>query len=557
MKFNRLIILTAVAALGVSACKKDYLNRDPYGILDEGEFFKTDGAGLKMLTSCYQPMADGWGYTVNKVAIMDESVDNADAGGSDPGDRPQTTEVGRGRPLSSNALLNETWSNRYRGIGKCNQALAGYQKEGANLVQNGVKVSAETLARYIAEVKFLRAWYYLDLVTVFKSVPLITAVEDPSVRKAKASIEELRTQIYSDLDEAINSPHLPRLASMSSAAEAGRASKDAALTIKARAALFFAGLMENAQMQGDAKADYELARVATEDVITNGNLSLLPDFNDLYRGDYKVGPFSKEVLFGVLRNYDPAFGMGGDAFAIMNVGRNNVGGWGGNTPTRDLASSFDSRDPRKMLTIISHEDIFLASNGSNEVHNYKGYFNDFNLQHSRKAFVPQQYRQNNDLQRSNWQPYWIRYAEVLLINAEATVKTGGSTVTALDRLNQVRRRAFVTTVKKDGPAVYRQFAKDLKEITEQEFNTTYAITSSDDVLAAIKKERRNELALEGFRLYDLIRWGTYVSTMKTFYSTYGFADKGRDVTDKSWPFPIPQVEIDRSNNVLVQHDNYL
>lgn len=557
MKFNRLIILTAVAALGVSACKKDYLNRDPYGILNEEEFFKTDGAGLKMLTSCYQPMADGWGYTVNKVAIMDESVDNADAGGSDPGDRPQTTEVGRGRPLSSNALLNETWSNRYRGIGKCNQALAGYQKEGGNLVQNGVKVSAETLARYIAEVKFLRAWYYLDLVTVFKSVPLITEVEDPSVRKAKASVEELRTQIYSDLDEAINSPHLPRLASMASATEAGRASKDAALTIKARAALFFAGLMENAQMQGDAKADYELARIATEDVITKGNLSLLPDFNDLYRGDYKVGPFSKEVLFGVMRNYDPAFGMGGDAFAIMNVGRNNVGGWGGNTPTRDLASSFDSRDPRKMLTIISHEDIFLASNGSNEVHNYKGYFNDFNLQHSRKAFVPQQYRQNNDLQRSNWQPYWIRYAEVLLINAEATVKTGGSTVTALDRLNQVRRRAFVTTVKKDGPAVYRQFAKDLKEITDQEFNTTYAITSSDDVLAAVKKERRNELALEGFRLYDLIRWGTYVSTMKTFYTTYGFADKGRDVTDKSWPFPIPQVEIDRSNNVLVQHDNYL
>ena len=60
--------------------------------------------GLKLLTSCYQPMLDGWGYTVNKIAVGDEAVDNAGAGGSDPGDRPQTTEVGRGRPLASNAL---------------------------------------------------------------------------------------------------------------------------------------------------------------------------------------------------------------------------------------------------------------------------------------------------------------------------------------------------------------------------------------------------------------------------------------------------------------------
>lgn len=556
MRFNKLIIAFAGVTLSISACKDDYLDRDPYGILDEEEFFKTDGAGMKMLTSCYQPMADGWGYTVNKVAIMDESVDNADAGGSDPGDRPQTTEVGRGRPLTSNALLNETWSNRYLGIGKCNQALSGYEKEGANLVQDGVKVSAETLARYVAEVKFLRAWYYLDLITVFKDVPLITKVEEPSVRKAKSSIEELRTQIYSDLDEAIASPHLPRLSALSTA-EVGRASKDAALAIKARAALFFAGLMEQSKMLGDARDDYEMAKVATEDIISNGSLNLLPDYNDLFRGDYKVGPFSKESMFGVLRNYDPAFGLGGDVFAIMNVGRNNIGGWGGNTPTRDLAQSFDNEDPRKMLTIISHEDIFLAANGTNEVHNYKGYFNDYNLQHSRKAFVPQQYRQDGSLQRSNWQPYWIRYAEVLLMSAEAILKTSGNIDIALDRLNQVRKRAFVTTQKKDTPAVFRLFADDLKEISEQEFNSKYAVKASDDVLAALKKERRNELALEGFRLYDLVRWGTYVSTMKNFYTTYGFADKGRDVTDKSWPFPIPQVEIDRSNGVLVQHDNYL
>lgn len=555
MKITKLTLLLLSILCANTSCKKDYLIRDPYGVLNEEEFFKTDGAGLKLVTSCYQPLADGWGYTVNKVAIMDESVDNADAGGSDPGDRPQTTEVGTGRPLASNALLNETWSNRYRGIGKCNQALEGLIKQGDNLIQNGVKLPKEVLARYIAEVKMLRAWYYFDLVTVFKDIPLIVNVEEPTVRKAKSPIEDIRTHLMKDLDEAIAEPSFPRRSQLTTA-EAGRLSKDAALAIKARAALFFAGLMEQSRMKGDAKAEYELAKSAAQNIITQGNLGLLADFNDLFRGDYKIGPFSSECIFGVLHQYDPAFGLGGDPFAIMNVGRNNVGGWGGDTPTRDLASSFEPADPRKMMTIISHNDIFKTSTGGEEVHNYKGYFNDFNLQQSRKAFVPQQYRQNNDLQRSNWQPYWIRYSEILLIYAEAMMKLGGNVNDALDKLNQVRHRAFVTTKKVDEPAVFRLFGQNLKVINEQEFQRNFAVKPSADVLEAIRQERRHELALEGFRLYDLIRWGTYATTMKAFHTKYGFANKGRDASDKSWPFPIPQVEIDRSNGLLAQNENY-
>lgn len=553
---KRTITYIVITAFGlIASCKRDFLERDPYGVLDETDYFKTDGAGLKLVTGCYQPMQDGWGYTVNKVAIGDESVDNADAGGSDPGDRPQTTEVGRGRPLSSNPLLFETWSNRYRGIGKCNIALDALKREGSNLVENGAPLPSEALARYFAEIKFLRAWYYFDLITVFKEVPLLVAVEDPSTRKGKASIEELRNQLYIDLDEAIAEPNFPRSSELPDN-ETGRATKDAAYTLKARAALFFAGLMEQGKMEGDALGEYLIAKEMAGEVVNNGQLQLLPDFQDLFRGDYQVGPFSKECIFGVLRKFDPAFGLAGDPFAIMNVGRNNVGGWGGNTPTRDLAAAYDPADPRKMFTIISHNDIFKTSSGGEEIHNYRGYFNDYNLQQSRKAFVPQAYRQQNDLQRSNWQPYWIRYSEVLLIYAEAIIRTGGNHAEALNYLNEVRHRAYVTTSKVDEPAIYRLFATGLKAIDEATFASRYAIKTSDDILQAIKKERRFELALEGFRLYDLIRWGEYANTMKAFHQKYGFADKGRDASENSWPFPIPQIEIDRSNGVLVQNSNY-
>lgn len=554
---NRYLIylLTLLTVVAISSCKKDYLERDPYGTLAEDDFFKTNDAGIKLVTSCYQPMLDGWGYTVNKIAMGDESVDNADGGGSDPGDRPQTIEVGRGRPLTTNPLLFETWSNRYRGIGKCNIALDALTREGANLMSKGVPVPAKEVARYFAEVKFLRAWYYFDLITVFKEVPLVLSVEDPNNRKGKATINELRDQLYKDLDDAINEPNLPRLSTLPSS-EVGRATKDAAYALKARAAMFFAGLIEHGLMKGDALSEYNLAKNAAGEVVKNGQLVLLPDFQNLFRGDYKVGPFSTECIFGVLRNYNPAYGLGGDAASIMNVGRNNVGGYGGNTPTRDLAAAYDPADPRKMFTIISHNDIFLNSSGGQEVHNYRGYYNDFNLQHSRKAFVPQQYRIQNNLTRSNWQPYWIRYSEILLIYSEALHKTNGNTAEVLQYLNEVRKRAFVSTSKKDDPAVYRLFGEGLKSIDETSFNANYAVKASDDIYNAIKRERRLELALEGLRLYDLVRWGDYTTTMKAFYQKYGFADKGINAGENSWPFPIPQIEIDRSNGALVQNSNY-
>jgi len=555
MKNYKFLLGVGILIVAFSACTKSFLEREPKGALSEKDYFQTDNAAMKLVTNCYGPMLDGWGYTINKVALGDESVDNADGGGSDPGDRPQTIEVGRGRPLASNSLLQEMWNNRYSGIGKCNLAIEDILNNWENLIAGGGEVSDETKARYIAEIKFLRAWYYFDLIWVFKEVPLVVSTLKPEIRLPKNTVEELRTQIYKDLDEAINTASFPRSSTLPRA-DKGRANKDAAYALKARAALFFAGLMESNKMTGNAVEEYAIAKNSAEQVVKNGNLSLLPDFQDLYRGDYKVGPYSQESIFPVLRTYIPAIGFGGDAFAIMNVGRNNVGGYGGNTPTRDLALEFENGDPRKMFTIISDGDVFSTSSGGQEIHNYRGYYNDFNLQHSRKAFVPQQYRIQNDLLRSNWGPYWIRYSEVLLVYAEALLKTNASTTDVVKYINEVRKRAFVTTSKIDQPAVSRKFGQGLTAVSEAEFNATIAVKITDNLLKAIKHERRVELALEGFRLYDLVRWNEYAPTMRAFYTKYGFADKGVNAGENSWPFPIPQTEIDRSNGVLVQNSNY-
>ena len=548
--YNIIIIISLL----LSSCGDSFLERDPKGTLDENTFLNTDDAAFKLVTSCYQPMHAGFPYSINRVAIGSESVDDADVGGSDAGDRPATSDIAKGYPLSSNPLLQETWNNRFLGVGRCNVAIEKLSLDGVTFVKNGETLSDATISRYIAEVKFLRAWYYFDLINTFKEVPLIIESQLPDARLNKASIEDLRTQLYKDLDEVSKNTNLPWKKNMNNASELGRVSQDAVYTLKARLALFFAGLMEQSLMQGDANGEYKIAKDAAFEVITNGGLSLANDFQDLYGGDYDKGLNSSECIFTVLSKYVPSIGYGTDTYSIMNVGRNNVGGWGGNVPTTDLANSYNPKDPRKLFTIIKDGDNFKKGDGG-EVHDYKGYYN-FSLQQNRKAFVPFDYRVDGNLSRSNWAPYWIRYAETLLIYAEATLKTGGSKDEVVKYINMVRRRAFVTTSKKDKFAIKRSFEDTLTEINESTFLSQFAVKVTDDLLKAIKDERRAEFAMEGLRLYDLIRWGEYVQVMQKFHQNYKYAAKGSEASNKSWPFPIPQAEIDRSNGILMQNANY-
>ena len=554
-----LIAIFLISGMIVS-CSDDFLESTPYGNMSGDLYFQTPDAGMKTVAYCYAPMWADFPFSINKVAIGNEITDDADVGGSDPGDRPQIPNVATGKPLTSNALLLETWSNRFDGISRCNYGIDGISQEGVILKDpNGNDVPETTKSRYISEMKFLRAFYYFDLVTTFGSVPLLTK---PSVVEDKhtvtnATIEALREQLYQDLDACITDINLPRAKDMPGE-ELGRVSKDAALAFKARVALFFAGMMSQGKVSGDAAAEYVLAKNAAEEVITNGGFELIADYQNLFRGDYFTGTQSKECIFTVLRTWIPDLYIGGDAFPIMNSGRNEVGGWGGDCPTTDLADEYEVGDPRKLYTIISHLDTFPRLDGTKEIHDYSGYYDEFSRQQSRKAFVPDVYRNECDLTATNWSPYYIRYADVLLMDAEAILQTGGALSDVAGLINEVRYRAFVSSSKVDEEALYRKFQGDLFPIDDAKFNSTYkiAVTTKEDLLLAIKHERRVELGMEGFRFVDLLRWGDYVSVMQAFYGKYGYAGKGRDVTDQSWPFPIPQVEIDRSGGSIKQNPNY-
>lgn len=553
-------ILTIVLIVLFSSCSDSFLDSKQYASIDEEGYYNTPDAALKAVTNCYANMIPwgDWDYYLNRIEIGSNITDDADAGGSDANDRADTKNVATGRPLTSNGELLNTWTRRFTGISRCNSAIEGITKAQSLVAANGSAVSAETKSRYISELKFLRAWYYFDLVTTFGSVPLITATPVPTQLPAKAKIEDLKAQILKDIDESIADPNLPTNATTS---EYGRITKYVANAFKARVCLFFAGMEAQGKMTGDAAADYSLALKSAKEVYDSHAFSLVADYQNLFRGDYFAGShaaeLSQECVFTILRKYVPGYMDIGYCTAVMYAGRGEVGGWGGNCPTRDFAESFDARDPRKLFSVIESGDIFPNVDGKQITHSYKGYDN-IHYQQSRKAFVPDKFRNGYSLGdiRSDWTPYYIRYADVILMYAESLLKTGGDKQKVASLINEVRYRAFVTTSKKDDEASFRAAEKSLVAIDDAYFQANLAVKSSDDLLTAIKHERRWEFGQEGYRFLDLLRWGDYVTVMNAYNTKQPYANKGKLVTDKSWPFPIPQTDIDISNGVLVQHDNY-
>lgn len=543
---HRGTLFTAAAVISVltSSCNSDFLDRPTLGTLDEDTYLSTEDAGFKLLVNCYQPIWNQWDYQTMKFDIGDQLTDDCAKGGSDAGDRSVITEVSRGNPTATSSQLTQLWDHRYKqAISPCNVFLSLITPETQLINTGGALVPKEEKQRWIAEAYFMRAFYYFDLAMIFANVPIIDKPLNVTEKEniSKSNKEDVMKFILADLDKAITEPNLPSAKTLP-ASEMGRVTKEAAMAFRARVNLFY--------------GNHEAAKADLKAVVESGSYQLIDDYQDLFNSATD-GYMSKEAVFITLRSYIPNY-TGGSVCPQMNVGRASTGGWGGACPTKNLVDEYEVSDPRLVHTILSTGDIFTKNDGTEEVHDYSGYDN-FTLQHSRKQYPDWSRRPIGDLMNTDWTFYHIRYADVLLMYAECLIETGGDKQKAADLINQVRHRAFVTTSPNDRFAKSRKFNVPTdKKVTEEIFNATYKVNVSDDLRKAIRHERRVELGGEGLRLYDLLRWGIFVTTMKTFAQTAEgkYSGAGTHVTDKTWPYPIPQNEIDYIGGSLTQNDNY-
>jgi hypothetical protein len=419
----------------------------------------------------------------------DVASDDAVKGGN-PGDQAEITYIDEFNVDANNGVINNYWGFAYEAIARANNVIANVP---------AVTMDEAKKNRIIGEAKFLRAYSYFNLVNVFGKVPLklLPQLSQETIHVPLSEITAIYQQIEKDLNDA-----LAVLPESYSQADIGRITRGAALAMLGKASLY--------QQQWSAAISY------FQQVDALGIYGLLPEYSDNFK---LANENSRESLFEIqhLSGQDPFTGSAlNQWFAPAQEG-----GYYFNAPTQSLVDAFERSgtgevDPRLDATLGRDGQPWL--NG--EI---------FSASWSPTGFLTKKHQQplsevSSSLKGDGDLNYiYLRYADVLLMKAEAFIETGQAD-SAKANLNKVRQRAragFGGTP----PA-------DLLE----------DITSTDQNLikTAIRTERRVELGQEFHRYFDLMRWGKSVAETAL----------GPDFNYETKRFlPIPQAEIDANQAI--------
>ncbi len=503
MKKNIFIYILSATVLLMGACKKDWLNPNPEDqlVVADSTFIKPENA-VKFVNACYTNLLTWQESAFSWTGVASITSDEADKG-SDPGDLGADKDQMDAITYTATSLsVSEVWKGNFQGVSNCNQALANVPK---------YNIDDNLKNRLLGEARFLRAYYYFNLVRCWGDVPLVDKVIDSNSPSDldKANTRVSKDKIYEFIEGDLNYA-ISVLPDQYPATDIGRATKGAATGLLAKVSMY--------------EKKWQQAYDLTEQIINGqvGNYSLVPDYSTIWR---EIGENSSESLFEIqgkmgkpiagVQQYCSIQGIRGGKFTF--VGANGAdtsayGGWGFNTPSEDLLNAYEPGDKRKKATIMSvgdtlFDDVIIVS-ASNPRYNYKAYVSKY----------LETYDGNDDYTNKNVRV--LRMGEIYLINAEAANELGNTSV-AQQSLNMVRNRAGLG-------------------------NTT--ASSQSDLRQAIWKERWVELAMEYDRFFDLVRQGRAGEVLRA---------QGKDFVDgKNEVFPIPQSEIDASGGKLTQNPGY-
>lgn len=462
------IIAMAVAGLLLTSSCNDFLEEDVRGQENLDTYFQGAEDAEAFIMGCYGSITEYTWWKIERMWILsDMCTDDYWMGNTG---QPQEEYISLAHYQGvgqSNGSISDFWQYRYKGILRCNIALDRLPE---------VNMDETQKARLIAEAKFLRGYFYLDLVKNFGGVPLVTGFVMPHEVEGitRSSVQDCYAFIEKDFSEAAaDLPDRNRL----SASEAGRATRGAAL-----------GFLGKAQVYN---GEYAAAVKTLGDLISTNQYDLVSDFGQIWNVDYKN---NIESLFEVQNIYDETYKLGGNIPMISgNRSSGDMDGWGWGTPTANLEAAFiEAGDTERLRwTIIKNGATEIAGENNlaglvakqgNRNGNGSYYINpaDNKSQRvSRKHYLPFDKRPAKFGQESMSPMNYIllRYADILLLYAEACNETGQDGL-ARQALKRVRDRV------------------GLPEVT----------SSGNELRKAIRLERRLELATEAQRLYDIRRW---------------------------------------------------
>ena len=500
--FIKLTLACLLVVAATAGCKK-FLDNDVPGAFPEDEFYRTDADVSQAVIGVYDMMQAHYNSNWASIFMVKSLLsDESNAGGNDAGDQPGYQTLDNYNFDATNDKVRDVWRMCYFAIYR------------ANKVINKTEANNPLRKRLVAEAKTLRAYNYFELVTLWGDVPLVLDDIAPSAytstgKKPKADIYK---QIEKDLTEAV--VDLPAKSAYSPA-DKFRVSLGTAQALLGKALLY-------QQKWLDAATQFDL-------VINSNNYALGNTIGAVFSSQGEFGSESiLEISYTNGRSYDwgnfpwgaapesnihvQLMGPRGD-FYTKAPADSLQAGWGFIYPKQKLWNAFvaagDNTQRRKESLMSAAELIAAGGNWSNPTaYDYEGFF-----QRKYGSFVTQTGGPIGELNYgTNWR--LIRYADVLLMAAEANYRTNEGKARGF--INQIRQKRGLPDVTATGAALF----------------------------TAIVTERQLELAFEGFRFQDLVRWGMATTEL----GPLGF------VTGKHEVLPIPDYDVKTGG--LAQNPNY-
>lgn len=491
------ILFTALLALSFMACEKDFLERNPIVGSTLDNYYKTESDAIAAINATYATLQ----FEMTPAGHFrwfwgDIMSDDSEKGGSGDNDQPQLAALENFQGPTNTEYLEAEWAADFEGIYRANVVLEKVP---------GIEMNAALKERILGEAYFIRAWFFYNLVTIFGGVPLADHVLAPSEYKMpRASEDEIWALVESDLRAAAD--RLP-LRSAYGAADLGRATKGTAQALLVKTLLW--------------KQRWSEAKTIAEEIINSGQYSLVPEYKNIFTTAGENGPesvFEIQYMTESGGNWGYNTNNEGTFANVFQRARGQFEGYGFNIPTQDFVDEFFAEgfeDPRLSSTVFREGDQMGD----------RGTFTKEAVGANAFDFYPKKFFNNKAEEASFGDPNpnggtndrVIRYADVLLMHAEASYNSGNEGA-ARQSLNLVRARAKVPEVTAAGPAL----------------------------LEAIYHERRVELGLEGHRFFDLVRTGRAAAAL----GAKGYQDNIHRV------LPIPQSQIQATNGALIQNPGY-
>lgn len=491
-KFQKIIFTVTLAfAASITSCTDDFVKIEPEYSIDSENYFNSEADYYYALVSAYDMLQS----TYANVIVGEFASDNTLCGGENANDVIGWQQIDDMIHTPSNSNLRDIWNWMFAGVQRTNY-----------FMEFKDKTDFENKDQMVGEIRFLRAYYYFELVKWFGPVPMKVDERFKLGDEAtipRSPVSEVYAQIEADLEYAASVlPPTPT--------EVGRATRGAAQALLGKAYLF--------------QKKYDEAALVLDDLIDDDNYSLVSDFASIFEAAGENGP---ESVFEI--QYTDVEGAGFGCLQCSEgnvaVGFSGVRGYSGplytsgfsfNVPTQEAVDQFEPGDLRKDVAIL---DIaaWAEETGAEYSTGYEhtGYFN--------RKYIPRKRSSEaqGDLNLTNPNNYRaIRYADVLLMAAEANnLKTTPDDTKAQGYINEVRKRAFG--------------------------DENHKITLTGPALTdAIYHERRVELMGEGHRFFDLVRTNQAGDAIDRF------------VVGKNEIFPVPLEEINFSNGNWTQNPNY-